>query len=307
MRAVGLGIFLLAIPVVATAQMDRGQRRPTEHSAVAPGGVDKNSLYAETEYISGHEGFTEKKKGQLAVAQQGIQFFDNKGRLIFDLPISTLRNAEHARDIRDPSVGKKLLFGALAGDRKQDFLTVTTETDLTAEGVVFKVKQNVGTGIAAKINFYIRKAQGRIIPPRVESPTMVAADSQTLASPSKAAPEMSPVALTPVSIAGERSALVNSQLRLNTELLRDTEFRLAAGDAQRMGLVTGFRETASDTLAIDLSDQAIGDGSTERHLGRLFAAYRGIASGRGSVLLLQHRDLWVGEYTSTGLARGDWR
>ena len=91
------------------------------------------------------------------ITANGLHFFDNMGRVIFALPMSTVRTAEHSRDIRDPSVGKKLLFGSLAGDRKQDFLTLTTETESMAEGIVFKVKQNIGTGMAAKINFYARK------------------------------------------------------------------------------------------------------------------------------------------------------
>jgi hypothetical protein len=196
-RAAFAGIVMVAaIPVAALAQMDRGHPAQTSGQlAVAPPDVDKNSLYAETEYVSGHEGFGEKKKGQLAVTADGVAFFDNKGRQIFTLPIGTIPTAEHTRDIRDPRVGKKLLFGALAGDRKQDFLTLTIETDSTAEGVVFKVKQNVATGIAAKINFYVRKAQGNNRAPDKDAPATATAD----AAPTSAAREVAVVPAVSVS------------------------------------------------------------------------------------------------------------
>jgi hypothetical protein len=301
MRLAGI-IGLVAsvwIPMAAQAQIDRGQQgRPTQPSAVAPVGVAKSSIYSETEYVSGHEGFTQKKKGQLVVTADGVGFFDNKGQQVFAVPIRSIRNAEHNRDIRDPSVGKKLLFGALAGDRKQDFLTLTTETDSTAEGIVFKVKQNVATGIVAKVNFYARKAHGD----NTEAPEAGALVSETSA-----------VTVRPVAVSGSGSASApaptsNPAFRSNNELNQNTEFRLATGDAQRLGLVTGYREIGPDTLAVDLSDEAMTSTSTEPHLGRVFAGYRSVTSrSQGSTLLLQHGGQSVGEFTTHGLARGDWR
>ena len=101
---------------------------------------------------------------------------------------------------------------------------------------------------------------------------------------------------------------MNPGLRSNANLTQNTAFRLVAGDAQRVGLVTGFRELGTDTLAVDLSDLAMTSTSTEQQLGRLFAAYVRITSfSRGSAFLLQHGGQSVGEYTSAGLARGVWR
>jgi hypothetical protein len=303
-----IAVLAPAVPIAAHAQMDRGRpNQSTEQSAVVPAGVDKNSIYPETEYISGHEGFTQKKNGQLAVTATGVQVFDNKGRPVFALPINTLRSAEHTRDVRDPSVGKKLLFGALAGDRKQDFLTLTTETESDAEGVVFKAKQNVATGIAAKINFYVRKAHGDAPGTEQKGLVVIAAHSEAIALPSG----MPTVAAGPTSAidSGSHSpAAASSALRSNDELGQNTGFRLATGDAQRVGLVTAYREIGTDTLAVDLSDLAMSSTSTEHQLGRVFAAYVSITSfSKASTFLLQHGGQSVGEYTSTGLARGDWR
>jgi hypothetical protein len=58
--------------------------------------------------------------------------------------------------------------------------------------------------------------------------------------------------------------------------VQNTEFRLAIGDAQRLGMVTGFRKIGPDTLAVDLTDLAMTSTSTEHHMGQMFAAYHRI-------------------------------
>ena len=310
MRSTGIAglVVLAAVPIAAHAQMDR-PTQSAEQSAVIPAGVDKNSLYPETEYISGHEGFAEQKRGQLVVTAGGVEFFDNKGRQVFALPINTLRSAEHTRDVRDPSVGKKLLFGALAGDRKQDFLTLTTETESDAEGIVFKVKQNVATGMAAKINFYVRRAHGDT--PVAEQKALAVVTAHSDPAPPRGEAPLVTGGPVPATDSGSDAAIVapsTPSLRSNDDLGQSTGFRLAAGDAQRVGLVTGYREIGRDTLGVDLSDLAMSSTSTEHRLGRLFAAYVRITSfSKGSAFLLQHGGQSVGAYTSTGLARGDWR
>jgi hypothetical protein len=304
----------LMVPRLLQAQMGTDSlSQSSERSAVPPASADKNTVYTEIEYVSGHEGFDLKKKGQMVVTAGGVEFFDNKGERIFTFPIATIQNAEHTRDIRDASVGKKLLFGGLAGDRKQDFLTLTIETDSNAEGVVFKAKQNAATGIAAKINFYVKKSRAGAPPPQVAK----AAPAETAAvfrpreqpvPPPVAAPIPASYDSPPASPTTALSVSSRSTLRTNAELAQNTAFRLASGDAQRVGLVTGFREIGLDTLAVDLTDTALSSNSTESQLGRLFAAYVRITSfSRGSAFLLQHGGQSIGEYTSTGLARGDWR
>lgn len=214
--------------------------------------------------------------------------------------------AEGRHDVRDASVGSKLLFGGLAGDRKQDFVTLTTETESIAEGIVFKVKQNEAAGIAAKINFYIRKAQQ-------DAPTLgqqvpdLAAVARNEAVPAREASSAGSGRVdvpTPTTVV---ASPVRSN-RSNADLLHHTSFRLAIGDAQRLGLVTSFEEIATKTLAVGLSDIAMTSPSTESLLGRIFQAYDRITSeDASSILLLQRGGQSVGEYTATGLARGDWR
>jgi hypothetical protein len=115
-------------------------------------------IVADVEYFTGREGVAEKKKGILVLSADGVKFAEKNGDKIFDIPMATITQVERSTDIRDPSVGKKLLFGSLAGSRKQEFVTISTETESTAEAIIFKLKQNTGAAAVAKINFYRKKA-----------------------------------------------------------------------------------------------------------------------------------------------------
>lgn len=115
-------------------------------------------IISEVEYFTGKDGYAEKKKGVLILSVDGVKFADKDGGQIFEIPMATITQVERQTDIRDPSVGKKLLFGSLAGSRKQEFVTISTETDKTAEAIIFKLKQNTGAAAVAKINFYRKKA-----------------------------------------------------------------------------------------------------------------------------------------------------
>ncbi|HEU4587207.1 MAG TPA: hypothetical protein VFS11_01065 [Gemmatimonadales bacterium] len=165
MRITVLVIGFLTFPAALAAQLGNiPAAAPSAPAASAPVGAAHPDVFPDIEYISGHEGFPDKKKGQLVVSAAGVEFIEKNGTRLFALPIASIHLAEYTRDIRDASVGKKLLFGVFAGSRKQEFITVNTETESTAEGVVFKTKQNVASGIVAKVNFYVRKAKGDSAP-----------------------------------------------------------------------------------------------------------------------------------------------
>jgi hypothetical protein len=129
-------------------------------------------MYPEVEYISGHENM-EKQKGTLLIGSAEMKFTKKDGTVLFSLPLSGVSEVSSQTEIRDGSVGKKLLFGGLAGSRKQDFIQVTYETDKMAEGLVFKVKQGTSTGIVAKLKFAVKKAKG-------ESPDGASTVSQSI-------------------------------------------------------------------------------------------------------------------------------
>jgi len=138
--------------------------------------LSSTKLYAQdivpdVEYFTGKEGFAEKKKGILVLSADGVKFAEKNGDKIFDIPMAAITQVERSTDIRDPSVGKKLLFGSLAGSRKQEFVTISTETESTAEAITFKLKQNTGAAAVAKINFYRKKAGAAVADDSTSSTT----------------------------------------------------------------------------------------------------------------------------------------
>jgi len=125
--------------------------------------VAAQEMYSDVEYISGH-GDMDKQKGTLLLGESELKFTKKDGTALFSVPLSAVTEVSNQVEVRDASVGKKLLFGGLAGSRKQDFVQVTYETEQLAEGLVFKVKQGTSTGIVAKLKFAVKKKKG-------ESPT----------------------------------------------------------------------------------------------------------------------------------------
>ena len=111
----------------------------------------------EVEYVSGHAGKDEKEKGLLSIGDTTLTFTGAVSGTAFRIALREITEVSSQTDIRDASVGKKLLLGAFAGSRKQDFVQVTYETRDLAEGIVFKVKQNTSPGVVAKIRFAIKK------------------------------------------------------------------------------------------------------------------------------------------------------
>ena len=117
-------------------------------------------MYPDVEYISGHEGMPEKQKGTLLVGASELKFTKKDGTTLITVLLGGITEVNNQTEIRDASVGKKLLWGGLAGSRKQDFVNVTYETQEAAEGIVFKVKQGTSAGIVAKIKFAVKKVKG---------------------------------------------------------------------------------------------------------------------------------------------------
>lgn len=126
---------------------------------VAPAArLEAQEMFPDVEYVAGKDGFADKEKGTLVLGTEELRFVKKDGNLIFAIPVATITEVTQDVQIRDASVGKKLLFGGLAGSRKQEFIQITAETDKSAEGVVFKVKQGTSVNVVAKIKFAMKKA-----------------------------------------------------------------------------------------------------------------------------------------------------
>jgi hypothetical protein len=131
--------------------------------------LQAQEMFPDVEYIAGKDNFAEKQKGTLMIGTEELRFVDKNGKLIFAIPLSTVTEVTQDVQIRDASVGKKLLFGGLAGSRKQEFIQITSETENSAEGVVFKVKQGTSVNIMAKVRFAVKKAGGRTQAPSADT------------------------------------------------------------------------------------------------------------------------------------------
>lgn len=116
-------------------------------------------VFPEVEYIAGHTGAVKKAKGSLVIGDSELKFTTKDGSLLFAIPLSGVTDVSNQTDIRDASLGKKILFGVFAGSRKQEYVQVTYETEEFAEGIVFKVKQGISPGIVAKLKFAVKKTQ----------------------------------------------------------------------------------------------------------------------------------------------------
>jgi len=124
--------------------------------------VAAQDIFKDVEYISGHAGMNDKKKGMLTVGDSVVQFLDQDGTLVFKIPLEEITEVNNQTDVRDASVGKKLLFGGFAGSRKQEFVQISYETKDMAEGLVFKVKQGTSPGIVAKVRFAVKRKKGQV-------------------------------------------------------------------------------------------------------------------------------------------------
>jgi hypothetical protein len=96
--------------------------------------------------------------------------------------------------------------------------------------------------------------------------------------------------------------------RGNAELLEVYDFRLAADDVLRLGLVSVYGETARRTLVVDLTPAAMSSTGTEYNLARLYDGYRRtLVTDEPARLELRLGGSKVGEYTRNGLVKiGRW-
>jgi len=113
--------------------------------------------FTDVEYVSGMTGFTKKAKGTLVVEESQLRFQNKDGALIFAIPIAEVTDAVDSREHSEGSVGRKMALGIFAG-KDEEFLTVKAENSASAEAVVFKCRSKTASGMAAKINFFAKRA-----------------------------------------------------------------------------------------------------------------------------------------------------
>ena len=115
-------------------------------------------LIPKVEYQAGHAGMDKKVKGSLVVSDSALQFLDETGHSLVTIPLAKITDVSSSIDRKEASVGSKIAFGVLARSRKEELITVTYETESTAEGVIFRTEKNMSAGAVAKIQFHMKRA-----------------------------------------------------------------------------------------------------------------------------------------------------
>jgi hypothetical protein len=97
--------------------------------ALFPLSLSAQDVFPEVEYFSGHAGMDRHQKGILLLSDSVLRLNDaNTGAIYLEIPLAGITEVGNQTDVRDASVGKKIMFGFLAGSRKQDFVQITYET-----------------------------------------------------------------------------------------------------------------------------------------------------------------------------------
>jgi len=118
--------------------------------------VRAQETFKDVEYISGKDGFEKKVKGLLQLDEATLRLTDKKGKVVFEMPLATVTEVSASREQESGSFGRKMALGIFAS-KDQEYLIVKTETEATAEAIVFKCKKNTSDAMATKINFQLKK------------------------------------------------------------------------------------------------------------------------------------------------------
>lgn len=110
------------------------------------------------EYVSGKAGFEKKVKGQLTIDEKEVRFGDNKGKVLFSIPMAEIDKANAGTQHEAGSFGRKMALGIFAS-KTEEYLTIESHNANGAEGLVFKVKKKTGTGMATKITYRAGKGK----------------------------------------------------------------------------------------------------------------------------------------------------
>lgn len=120
--------------------------------------ANKFITYPGTEYISGKTGVGQKMKGALVIKEDEVVFQTKEGRPVFAIPVKTVTGVSSATEVNPGSLWRQVVLEDYASKR-EEYLTIKTETTEGAEAVVFKVKKKTSEAMAAKIDFFRKKAK----------------------------------------------------------------------------------------------------------------------------------------------------
>lgn len=148
--------FTLLIVLLVAARPITGQT-PLEH-------------FEGVEYRGGLSGYKPPHTGWLVLADSALEYhecwyFDctpkNGSRIRPDaqitIPWRKMVETAGAADRKGPGLAGKVAFGFLASGTRDELVTISYETESTAEAPVFRTKDNESAQLIAKIKFHLRK------------------------------------------------------------------------------------------------------------------------------------------------------
>ncbi len=125
------------------------------------------------EYVGGDATQPKKLYGWLVLTDSTLSIHDCSGRReycgakekgnyykpepLFTIDLRRITSVESSSDVRGANAGSKILVGALAGDRKEEFVGLTYETKSSAEAPIFKTQKAQSAALEAKIRYRMKK------------------------------------------------------------------------------------------------------------------------------------------------------
>lgn len=93
---------------------------------------------------------------ELCRGRKGRNFDPHKG-LLWVLPLRSIKDVSSSSQNKGPSATGRMLFGALATDRNEEYFGFSYETETSAEAPVFKVPKTFSGALEAKVRFRLKR------------------------------------------------------------------------------------------------------------------------------------------------------
>jgi hypothetical protein len=135
-------------------------------------------VFPDVEYVSGHQGYASKIKGQLVLSDTELRFVGKQGTEVFAIPLVRLTQVTNSMETNPGSFGRKLALGIFAS-KKEEFVYITWEDENTTEAIVLKTKNKASPGIVTKVRFNQKRAGGPAMAAPSDSVVVQVPDSVT--------------------------------------------------------------------------------------------------------------------------------
>lgn len=146
--------------------------------AVVPAPLAAQEVFPDVEYVSGHEGYTSKIKGQLILSDTELRFVGKQGTEVFSIPLVRITQVTNSVETNPGSFGRKLALGIFAS-KKEEFVYVTWEDETTTEAIVLKTKDKASPAMVTKVRFNQKRAGSPAVATPGDSVAVEAPDSVT--------------------------------------------------------------------------------------------------------------------------------